>query len=188
MSPHASCVVRPDRLDPLEDRGDVLDADPVQLHVLPVGDVGDVAPEPLARPGDRAELVARQPAAVDADPHHEELVLELLGFGRARPLAGDALLALRVEAVPPHPRAEVLLADRAEPARREDPIDALAHVQAVVVLLDLLGRVERLVIAQPPLPLAALAGGPRWRGGLCRSSRSISFAGENGKAASRRPG
>ncbi len=176
----------PDLLDPFEDRGHVFDADPVQLHVLPVGDVGDVASEPLARPGDRAELVARQPAAVDADPHHEELVLELLGFRRARPLTGDALLALRVEAVPSHPRAEVLLADRSEPARSEDPIDALAHVQAIVVLLDLLGRVERLVVAQPPLPLAAFAGGPRWRGDPV--AHQASFAGEMEKAASRRPG
>ncbi len=154
----------PDGFDPLEDRGHVLDADPVQLHVLPVGDVGDVAPEPLARPRDRAELLARHPPAVDPDPHHEELVLELLGLGRARALARHALLALRVQAVPAHAGTQVLLADRAEPARREDPVDPLANVQAVVVLLDLLGGVERLVVAQPPLPLASLAGCRSWGG------------------------
>ena len=168
----------PDGVDPLEDRGHVLDADPVQLHVLPVGDVGDVAPEPLARPRDRAQLLARHAAAVDPDPHHEELVLELLGLGRAGALAGHALLALRVEAVPPQARTQVLLADRAEPARREDPVDPLADVQAVVVLLDLLGGVERLVVAQPPLPLASFAGCRSWGG---RVAHRVTFGRGNGK-------
>ena len=148
----------PDRLDPLEDGRHVLDADPVQLDVLAVGDVGDVASEPLARPRDRAQLLAREAPAVDADPHHEELVLQLLRLRRARAFSRNPLLALRVQPVPPQARTQVLLADRTEPARREDPVDPLAHVQAVVVLLDLLRGVERLVVAQPPLPLASFAG------------------------------
>jgi hypothetical protein len=55
---------KPHRLDPLEDRGHVLDADPVQLHILPVRDVGDVASEALARPRDRrtCSLVRRPPS------------------------------------------------------------------------------------------------------------------------------
>ena len=68
---HAGCVAarllrrEPDRLDPFEDRRHVLDTDPVQLHVLPVGDVGDVASEALARPRDRAQLLAvRRPPSI----------------------------------------------------------------------------------------------------------------------------
>ena len=175
----------PDRLDPLEDRRHVLDADPVQLHVLPVRDVGDVASEALARPCDGAQLLARQAPAVDPDPHHEELVLELLRLRGAGALAGHALLTLRVQPVPAQPGAQVLLADRTEPAGSEDPVDPLAHVQAVVVLLDLLGGVERLVVAQPPLPLASFAGSHSLGWSVDHvASRCVPG---NGKAASRRP-
>ena len=109
------------------------------------------------------------------------------GSAAAGAFAGHALLALRVEAPPPHAAAQVLLADRAEPAGREDPVDALAHVQAVVFLLDLLRGVERLVVAQRPLTLAALAGGRSSVRG-CRSSWPRRCVPGNGKAASRRPG
>ena len=53
VSPQASVVSRPDGLEPPPDLRHVLDADPVQLHVLPVGDVGDVPAELGADPGDR---------------------------------------------------------------------------------------------------------------------------------------
>ena len=116
VSPHASWVREPDGLQPLPDRRHVLDPDPVQLHVLPVRDVGDVAAVALARPRDRAELLGAHPPAVDPDPHHEELVLELLRLRAARSVAGDALGALRVETPPTQPVPQILLADRAEPA------------------------------------------------------------------------
>ncbi len=150
---------QPDGFEPFPDGGDVLDPDPVQLHVLAVGDVGDVAPEPLRCPRDRAELLAAQPSAVHPDPHHEELVLELLRLGAPRALTGNALFPLRVEAPPTQPRPQVLLADRPESARSEDPLDAFANGEPVVLLLDLLRGVERLVVAQPPLTLAARARG-----------------------------
>ena len=168
-------------LEPPPDRRDVLDPDPVELHVLPIRHVRDVAPVRLARPRDRAELIGGEPAAVDPDPHHEELVLELLGLGAAGPLAGHALLPLRVEAPPAHPVAEILLADRAEAARREDPLDPLAHLERLGLLLDLLGGVQRFVIAERPLPLT------RGRGDLC-SVRAIGVPSRRWKgAASRRP-
>jgi Predicted integral membrane protein (DUF2269) len=94
--------------------------------------------------------------AVHPDPEHEVLVLELFGLGRSGPLPGDPLLPLRVEPPPAQPRAQILLPDRSEPSWCEDPVDPLADVQPVVFLLDLLGGVERLVIAEAPLALAAL--------------------------------
>jgi hypothetical protein len=102
---------QPNRIEPFEDSRDVLDADPMELYVLSVRDVGDVTPEPFARPRDRAELVARHLAAVDPDAHHEELVLELFGLRRTGALARHALFALRVQAVPSQARTKVLLAD-----------------------------------------------------------------------------
>jgi hypothetical protein len=72
----------------------------VQLHVLAIGHVGDVAAEALTRPRDRPELVGGHRPAVDADAHHEELVLELLGLGAAGAVARHALRALRVQPPP----------------------------------------------------------------------------------------
>jgi hypothetical protein len=48
----------PDRLETPPDLGHVLDANPVELDVLSVGDVGGVARELRADPGDRAQLLA----------------------------------------------------------------------------------------------------------------------------------
>ncbi len=73
-----------DRLEPLPDRGHVLDADPVQLHVLPVGDVGGVAPVGLGDVGDRAQLLGSQQPAVAAHAEHEVLVVELVRLERSR--------------------------------------------------------------------------------------------------------
>ena len=75
--------------------------------------------------------------------------------GTAGALARDTLLPLGVQPPPSEPGSKVLLADRAEPSRSEDPIDALADVEAVALFLDLLRRVERLVVAQAPLPLTS---------------------------------
>ena len=160
VSPHASCVDSPTASSRSQMAGTSSIRNPVQLHVLPVGDVRHVAPEPLRCPRDRAELLAAQPSAVHPDPHHEELVLELLRLGAPRALTGNALLPLRVEAPPTQPRPQVLLPDRPESARSEDPLDAFADGEPVVLLLDLLRGVERLVVAQPPLTLAARARGP----------------------------
>ena len=45
QSPQASVVLQADRLEPAPDLRHVLDPDPVQLDVLPVGDVGGVPGE-----------------------------------------------------------------------------------------------------------------------------------------------
>src|SRR5262249_24895972 len=74
-----------------------------------------------------------------------------------------ALLALGVEAHPPHPAAQVLLVDAVEALLGVDIDDAGAHVECVVVLFELLVGVEWLAIAELPLALATWA-----LDGLCR--------------------
>ena len=116
VSPQASAVVRPDGLEAAPDLGDVLDADPVQLDVLPVGDVGGVAGELGLRLGDARAAGPVERAAVDADPQHEVLVVQLGGVEGGGLAAVDAGLALRVETPPAHPAAQVVRAIEANPS------------------------------------------------------------------------
>ena len=171
VSPQASAVVQPDVLEALPDRGDVLDPDPVQLDVLPVGDVGGVAAVRRRDVGDGPQLGQVDLAAVAADAQHEVLVVELVRLQDGRTAAVDAGLALRVEAPPAHPAAQVGRVDGGEPAVGVDVLDPRPDVQAVVVLLEPLVGVERLAVAQRPLALAlgATGGGA---GGL-RSRRHV---------------
>ena len=150
VSPQASAVVRPTASSRCPDLGDVLDADPVQLDVLPVGDVGGVAGELGADLGDGAQLVAARRAAVAADPEHEVLVVELAGVEGGGLAAVDAGLALGVEPPPAHPAAQVLAGDRGEPLLGVDLLDALPDVEAVVGLLELLVGVQRGAVAVGP--------------------------------------
>src|SRR3954469_7233038 len=85
-----------DAFEPAPDLGHVLDADPVQLHVLPVGDVSDVAAELPGDAGDDPQLVAGQRTAGDTHPEHEVLVVEILRFEDRGLAAVDALTALGV--------------------------------------------------------------------------------------------
>src|SRR5690606_29935996 len=103
-----------DGLEASPDLGDVLDADPVQLDVVPVGDVRGVATEGDGELADDAELLGRQGAAVDADAQHEVLVLELVRLELGGASAVDPGLALRVEAPPAEAAVEVLAGDRRE--------------------------------------------------------------------------
>ena len=160
-----------DCLEPAPDLGDVLDADPVQLDVLPVGDVGGVAAEVGARsPAITRACSLVQGAAVAADAHHEELVVELLERQRRGLAAGDPGLALRVEPPPAHAAAQVVGGDRAEALLGVDVLDAGTHVEAVVLGLERLVLVERLGLAQRPLALGA--GLARGLGGSWLVSRS----------------
>ncbi len=143
-------------LEPLPDLGDVLDPDPVVLDVLPVGDVGGVAGEVDADGAERADGVVRQQRAVGADPHHEELVVELLLLEHRGLAAVEARGALRVEAHPAEAAAQVGRVDRGEAALGVDVEDPVAHVERVVVLLGLLVLVQGLGVAERPLTLTAL--------------------------------
>ena len=160
--------VQADALERRPDRRHVLDADPVELHVLPVGDVRGAAGVGLADLADHPHLRGGQPAAVDADPEHEVRVVELLGRQGAGLAAVQPGLALGVEAEPAEPAAQVAAVDGGEPAVRVDVLDARPHVERVVVLLGLLVGVQRLPVAEGPLALAALgagAPGPAGTGG-----------------------
>jgi hypothetical protein len=146
-----------DRGQPLPDLRDVLDLDPVVLHVLAVADVGGVAGELGRDLAQRAQRGIGQRPAVTAHPHHEVVGLEDVGVLIAGPGAVVALLALRVQTHPAHPAAQVLLVDAVEALLGVDVQDAGAHVQRVVILLELLVGVERLAIAELPLALATRA-------------------------------
>ena len=117
-------------LEPLPDLRDVLDADPVVLDVLPVGDVGGVAGELLADGAERADRVGREQRAVGADAHHEELVVELLLLEHRGLAAVEAGRALGVEAHPAEPAAQVGRVDRGEAALGVDVEDPVPHVAA----------------------------------------------------------
>src|SRR5690606_36715969 len=111
----------------------------------------------LADLADHAELVGGEGAAVDADTQHEVAVVELLGSERRGAAAVDARFALGVEAPPAEPAAQVGRIDRVEPALGVDALDARADVEAVVVAIGALVRVEQFAVAQLPLALASLA-------------------------------
>ena len=159
-----------DRLEPPPDLRDVLDPDPVQLDVLPVGEVGGVAGELGRDLGDDPQLLGGELAAVDADPQHEELVVELVRLEHRGLAAVDARAALGVEAPPAEPAAQVGRVDTGEAALAVDVLDPGPDVEPVVVLLDALVRVERLEVAQRPLSFAALA--LRGSCGGCHGARS----------------
>jgi hypothetical protein len=134
----------------------------VQLDVLPVGHVGGVAAEGRRDVGDRAQLRHGQLPAVDPDAEHEVLVVELVRLEHAGLAAVDAGPALGVEAPPAHPAAQVCRVDRGKAAMRVDVEDARTDVEPVVVLLDLLVRVERGEVPERPLALA-LGPAATWR-------------------------
>ena len=143
-----------DALEPLPDRGHVLDPHPVQLDVLPVGDVGGAAGVVAGHLADDAGLLGGEGAAVHPDAEHEVLVLELVRLERGGLAAVDARLALGVEPPPAEPPVQVVAADRGEALLAVDVLDAGADVERVVLLLEPLVGVQRLGLAEGPLALA----------------------------------
>ena len=129
-----------DRLQAAPDLGDVFDANPVQLHVLPVGDVGGVAGKFDRNLADDPQLLGGQRAAIDADAQHEVLVIELPRLERRGLAAVDAGSALGIQPVPAKATAEVIGIDGCESALGVDVLDACPDVERMVVLLRLLVR------------------------------------------------
>ena len=131
-SPHAPMVVRPavhKRLHQLRQR---LDRDPVQLHVLPHGDVSHAACVTLGKIGNRASLRDGQKSVGDADPHHE--VRHGLAFAVLAADDADAV-ALRVNA----PRAEVgahPLRRNRRKARTRELLDLVEMLPGVLLALQ----------------------------------------------------
>jgi len=175
-----------DVLEPPPDLGDVLDADPVQLDVVPIGEVGGVAGELGRDPADGAELLGRQGAAVHPHPEHEVAVLELVRLERRGPPAVDPGFALRVQAPPAEASVQVVVGDRVEALDRVDALDAFAHVEAVVLGLHRLARVERAATVDGPL--AVRAGGVRSRGRHLGGGRTGRGEGAGGRGSDRRHG
>ncbi|MDF9807549.1 hypothetical protein M2436_006096 [Streptomyces sp. HB372] len=145
--------------EPPPDLRHVLDADPVVLHVLPVGEVGGAARELLGDLPDHPQLLGGQPPAVDADAQHEVLVVQLLRLQHGRLAAVDAGLALGVQPPPAHASAQVVRVDGVEAALGVDRLNTCPYVETVVVLLELLVPVQGGVVAHGPLTLAAVASG-----------------------------
>ncbi len=116
-------------------------------------------PKSVEMPPRTRSCSALEQGAVAADAEHEELVVELLGLQGAGLAAVEPGLALRVEAPPAEPAAQVAAVDGGEAAVGVDVLDPRADVERVVVLLGLLVGVQRLAVAERPLALAALGPG-----------------------------
>jgi hypothetical protein len=145
-----------DRLEPLPDRRDALNLDPVVLDVVAVGDVSGVAGVGRRDLAERTQGRAVEDGTVGAHAHHEEPVVELLLLELGGLAAVEARGALRVEAHPAEAAAQVGRVDRVEAAAGVGVEDAVPHVERVVVLLGLLVLVERLGVAERPLTFGAL--------------------------------
>lgn len=145
-----------DALELLPDRGDVLDLDPVQLDVLPVGEVGGRAGVVARDLADGAQLLRAGQTAVEAHAHHEVAVLHLGVLQLARVLAAEVLAALGVDAEPLEAWGDVLRVNGVEALFGVDVDDALAHGEGRVGLLDPLVVVERLAAVDLPLALGLL--------------------------------
>ena len=167
---------QPHRLQAPPQLWDIVDLHPVQLDVLPVGDVGGAAGEVV---GDRAEhpqLLAAQAPTVQAHPLHEVAVGELGGVQLGGAAAVDPLLALGVQTPPAETAGEVIGCDALVAAGTIDAHDPVAHRQRVPVLLEGLVVIERLAPVEGPLAVGAGlarwaqgAGGWRDGGGHCSS-------------------
>ena len=139
----------PERFD---DVGKRVYGDPVQLHVLADGDVGDAAGVALGEIGDGAGLPAGKEAVGDADAHHEEFG----GFAFAVFSAGDAYtVALGVNAPGTEIGGEPFRWDGGVAAAGKflDFVEVLPAVLCALEALDALGfgfRVSAILIFYPP--------------------------------------
>ena len=171
-----------DRVQGVPDGRHVLDPDPVVLDVLPVGEVGGAPGVAVRDVRHGAQLVVAQLAAVDPHPEHEVPVVELFRLERPGLPAVDAGAALRVQAIPAEPAAQVGRVDGVEALLGVDVDDPLTDVQPVVVLLVFLVLVQRLAISEGPLALAFTAL-PSQSGGWRHLARPFSVRGCAPRAA-----
>ncbi len=171
-SPQASAVEQPDAFESFPDVRDVFDADPVQLDVLAIGEIGRVAGVLRGDLADGAERSRGQQTPVDADPQHEERILQLVRLEHRGAAAVDAGRSLRVEAPPAKTPPQVARINAIEAGVAVDVLDPGPAVQTVVVLLHPLVRIQRLTVTHGPLTLAPagvrpLAGRTRCAGHRC---------------------
>ena len=135
---------QPDGLEPLPDRGHVLDPDPVQLDVLPVGDVGGAAGVVAGHLADdaRCSVVRAPPSTRTRSMKYSSS--SSCGSSEAVLPPSMPGLALGVEPPPAEPAVQVVAADRGEALLAVDVLDAGPHVEGVVLLLEPLVGVQRL--------------------------------------------
>ena len=164
------------RLQAAPQLGHVVNLDPVELDVLPVGDVRRAAGEVVGDRTQHTQLLTAQAPAVQAHPLQEIAVGELGGvqLGGAAPV--DTLLALGVQTPPAETAVEVVGCDGLVAAGAVDVHDPFAYRQRGTVLLEGLVVIERIAPVEGPLAvrpgLARWAhGAGRWRdgGGHCSS-------------------
>src|SRR5262249_61973520 len=134
-----------------------------------VGGAGGLAPVLLADAAQGAHLLGGKLAAGDPAPHQEERVLDLGVLRRPGLATADPRAALRVQAPPAEPAAQVLRVDGAKALVRVAGEDPLADVEPVVVFLESFGRVQRLKMAKRPLALATM--GPGWHASFPSAAR-----------------
>src|SRR5699024_1137509 len=147
---------------------DILDADPVQLDVLAVGEVRGVAGVVARNLADDAQLLAADQSAVEADAHHAVVILQLLGTERGGSHTVGPRAALGIKTDPFEAGREVLLRDGVEALLRVGLANAVDDAEAGVFLLNLLVVVERSGAINEPLALRpGLTLRPRSGGGSC---------------------
>ena len=152
--------VQADGVETIPNLRHVLDADPVQLDVLPVREIGRVPGEVAGNLADGANAGGGGLAAVEADAEHEVLVLEFLVGLHAGVLAAQPLLPLGVQADPLEARREILGGDGAEALLGVDVDDPLLDRESRILLLDALVVVQGFPAVDEPLALGArLAAG-----------------------------
>src|SRR5699024_9819315 len=85
------------------------------------------------------QLFGGEFAAVDADAHHQILVLELMGLEGRRAAAVDSGLTLSVQPPPAETSVKIIGGDRGESALGVDVLDLVTDIEAVVLgLIDLI--------------------------------------------------
>ena len=159
--------VQSNAFKPAPDFGNVDDIDPVQLDVLPVGEVRSIAGEILGDLSDHAQLLGAQRPAIDAYTHHEVAVFEFFRAQRGGFAAGDSLGALGVQTPPAKTSVQVFRVNRVEALHGIDLFNPLAYVQAIVGGLHLFAGVQRSFAID--FPLAVWLGrsfGASWCGCL----------------------
>ena len=140
----------------------------MQLDVLPVSDIGGVPGEFDRNLTDNAELLGSEGSAIDADPQHEVLVIELPRLERCGLATINARPALGIQPVPPETPTQIAGINGGEAAQGVNVLDTRTDVEGIVVFLGLLVGIERLPISERPLSFTLFAtwsGGSRSRGG-----------------------
>src|SRR5699024_367779 len=160
--------VQPNGFELVADSRDILDAAPVQLDVVAVGEVRGVAGVVARNLADDAQLLAADQSAVEADAHHEVVILQLLGTERGGSHTVEPRAAVGIKTDPCEAGREVLLRDGVEALLRVGLANAVDDAEAGVFLLNLLVVVERSGAINEPLALRpGLTLRPRSGGGSC---------------------